>query len=73
MARCHRCYAIESQWSTAPCRWCGFPGHDTRTAAQVESDARERHSAEWGWDHEFIPSSADPTQCQTCIEDASQE
>ncbi len=38
MARCQRCYACESMWSNPVCRWCGFPGDDTRNTETIIED-----------------------------------
>lgn len=40
MARCFRCGACESMWDTSPCKYCNFPGNDTRTEAEIEEDER---------------------------------
>ena len=66
MARCTRCYAPESMWRVEPCRYCGFPGADTRSAEQKRMDAEERHDHLHGWDHEFRPADDDSTRCAVC-------
>jgi ribosomal protein L37E len=38
MARCSRCDACESQWDFTPCKYCGFPGAETRSPEQVVQD-----------------------------------
>ena len=38
MARCERCNACESMWSTKDCYHCGFPNEDTRDDDQIAED-----------------------------------
>lgn len=41
MARCHRCDACESMWDTSDCKYCGYPGPDTRSQDQVAQDDKD--------------------------------
>jgi hypothetical protein len=41
MARCYRCDACESQWDMAACKYCGYPGADTRTEEKKKIDAAD--------------------------------
>lgn len=41
MSRCQRCHACESMWENPVCRYCGFPGTDTRTPGQKDIDDAE--------------------------------
>ncbi len=38
MARCQSCYACESMWDAAPCKYCGYPGADSRDVATIIND-----------------------------------
>ena len=41
MARCQRCHGCESQWAFEPCKFCGWPGEDTRTLEVIAQDEKD--------------------------------
>jgi hypothetical protein len=64
MARCERCDGPESMFSFKPCKWCAYPGPDTRSHDQMVADATSCHVRVWGWDHAYQPDEAG--ECITC-------
>lgn len=38
MGRCVRCCGCECMFDMSPCRFCGYPGKDTRSAERIADD-----------------------------------